>query len=97
MYISHGSKWTSSLLVFVISVDMLNAPRCLFKALAHSSDTPMHIPQDMLPKVSAQSQSLEQKMGGTQYYIEPWLHGTQVTDASSRIRYKYTSWNSGDC
>jgi hypothetical protein len=32
-------RLTSSLLVFVRSVDMLNAPRCLFKLLAHSSDT----------------------------------------------------------
>ena len=30
---------TSSLLVFERSVDRLNAPRCLFKLLAHSSDT----------------------------------------------------------
>ena len=32
-------RLTSSLLVFVRSVDMLNAPRCLVKLLAHSLDT----------------------------------------------------------
>ena len=32
-------KLTSSLLVFVRSVDMLNAPKCLFKLLTHSLDT----------------------------------------------------------
>ena len=32
-------RLTSPLHVVVRSVDMLNAPRCLFKLLAHSSDT----------------------------------------------------------
>jgi hypothetical protein len=32
-------RLTSLLLVFVRSVDMLKAPWCLFKLLAHSSDT----------------------------------------------------------
>ena len=52
----------------------------------------MHTPQDMPPEVSSQSPSQEQAMGGAQYYTEPWLHGNsiphQVTDASSRIRFK---------
>jgi hypothetical protein len=61
-------RLTSSLLVFVRSVDMQYAPRCQFKILAHSS-------QDM-PEVSSQSPSQEQTMGGTQYYVKPWLHGT---------------------
>ena len=42
MSISHGSNGkslTSSLLVCVRSVDKLNVPSCLFKLLAHSSDT----------------------------------------------------------
>ena len=30
----------------------------------------------MPPEVSSQSPSPEQTMGGAQYYIEPWLHGT---------------------
>ena len=32
-------RLTSSLLVFVISVDKLNVPMCLFKLVAHSSRT----------------------------------------------------------
>jgi hypothetical protein len=32
-------RWTSSLLLFMIGIDMLNAPSCLSKLLAHSSDT----------------------------------------------------------
>jgi hypothetical protein len=32
-------RLTSSVLVFVRSIDMLNAPSCLSKLLAHSSDT----------------------------------------------------------
>jgi hypothetical protein len=32
-------RLTSSLLVFVRGIDMLKAPSCLFKRLAHSSDT----------------------------------------------------------
>jgi hypothetical protein len=42
----------------------------------HSPQTPMHTPQDMPQEVSSQSPSPEQTIGGTQYYIEPWLHGT---------------------
>ena len=53
----------TSLPVFVRSVDMLIAPWCLFKLLAHSLD--------MTPQVSSQSPSPEQTMGGAQYYIDP--------------------------
>ena len=61
-------RLTSSLLVFVRSVDMLNALSCLFKLLVQ---TPMHTPQDMSSEVSEQSPSPEQTMEGTQYYTEP--------------------------
>jgi hypothetical protein len=44
----------------------------------------------MPSEVSSLSPSPEQTMGGAQYYIEPWLHGTliphQATHASSKIR-----------
>ena len=66
-------RLTSSLLVFVRSIDMLNAPSCLFKLLAHSLYT--HTPHDMPPEVPSQSPSPEQTMGGAPYYVEPWLHG----------------------
>jgi hypothetical protein len=80
-------RLTSSLLVFVRSVDMLNALRCLLKLLAHRSDTHAY------PTIHATKGLIrqEQIMGGAQYYIEPWLHGIiphQVTDASSRIRFR---------
>ena len=43
---------------------MLNSPMFLFKLpQAH-----IHTPQDMPPKVSSQSSSPEQTMGGAQYY-----------------------------
>ena len=42
----------------------------------YTARTPMHIPQDMPQEVSSQSPSPERTMGGTQYYLEPWLHGT---------------------
>jgi hypothetical protein len=32
----------------------------------------------MPPEVSSQSPYPEQTMGGTQYYIEPWLHGNSI-------------------
>ena len=60
-------RFTSSLLLFMRGIDMLNAPNCLFKLLAPSSDTPQDMPQE----VSSQSPSPAQTMGGAQYYIEP--------------------------
>jgi hypothetical protein len=53
-------RLTSSLLVFMRGIDMLNAPSCL-------SQTHMHTPQDMPQEVSSQSQSPEQTMEGAQY------------------------------
>ena len=63
-------RLTSSLLVFMRGIDMLNAPSCLSE-LRHTARTPMHTPQDMPPEVSSQSPRPEQTMGGAQYYIEP--------------------------
>ena len=59
-------RLTSSLLVFMRGIDLLNAPSYLSKLLAHSSDT-----QDLPQEVSSRSLSSEQTMGGAQYYIEP--------------------------
>ena len=56
-------RLTSSLLLFMRGIDMLTAPSCLSKLLAHSSDTPQDMPQE----VSSQFPSPEQTMGGTQY------------------------------
>ena len=67
-------RLTSSLLVFVRNVDMLNA-RGVCLNYKHTARTPMLTPQVMPPKVYSQSPSQEQTMGGTQYCIAPWLHG----------------------
>ena len=76
-------RLTSSLLVFVRSVDKLNAPRCLLKP-QHTARTPMHTPQDMEPEVCSQSRSPEQTMGGSRYNMTSWNSiPHQVTDASS--------------
>ena len=61
-------RLTSSLLVFMRGIDMLNAPSSLFELV--------YTKQDMPPEVSSQSPSPEHTMGGGQYYIEPRLHGT---------------------
>ena len=39
LWLQVEEKLTSSLLVFVRGVDKMNVPSCLFKILAHSSDT----------------------------------------------------------
>ena len=59
-------RWTSSLLVFMRGIDMLNAPSCLNNWC--TTRTPTHTPQDM-PEVSSQSPSPEEPMGGTRYHI----------------------------
>jgi hypothetical protein len=69
-------RLTSSLFVFLRGIEMLNAPSCLLwttGAQLRSPYTPHKTPQ---PIISSQSPSPEQTMGGEQYYIEPWLHGT---------------------
>jgi hypothetical protein len=93
----NGSRCPQSSLVICMSISWLKVEErltwsllifcrkcktsCLFnKLLAHSSDTHAY------PQYHQTSQSPEQTMGGAQYYIEPWLHGTliphQVTDAA---------------
>jgi hypothetical protein len=72
MSISPASKWrgeTSSLLVFMRGIDMLNARSCLFELLAHSSYS--CISHKTCNEVFSQSPSPEQTMGGARYYIEP--------------------------
>ena len=66
----------------------------------HTARTHMHTPQDMPPEVSSQSPSPEQNMGGAQYKIESWLHGTlfHISDARSNwcTQYKNTPyWTEG--
>jgi hypothetical protein len=82
---------TSSLLVFVRSVDKLNAPSCLFKLLAHSSDTHAY------PTRHATRGLFTIPKSRTHYGRCTVLHRAmatwnsiahQVTDASSRIRFK---------
>ena len=88
------TKWrrlTSSLLVFVRSVDKLNTPSCLFKLLAHSSDTYAY------PTRHATRGLVTLPKSRTDYGRHTVLHRAmttwnsiphQVTDASSRIRFK---------
>ena len=90
-------RLTSSLLVFVRTVDKLNASSCLFKLLAHSLDTHAWTPTRhttrglfTIPK------------SGTDYGRRTILHRAmttwisiphQVADASSRIRFEKTHKN----
>ena len=84
-------RLTSLLLVFVRSVDKLNAQRCLFKLLAHSSDTHTY------PTRHATRGLFTIPKSRTDYERHTVLHRAmatwtsiphQVTDASSRIRLK---------
>ena len=79
-------RLASSLLVFVRSIDTLNAPSCLFKLLEHSSDTNAYPTRHAtrIPKCR------------TDYWRRTVLYRAmatwnsiphQVTDASSRIRF----------
>ena len=83
-------RLTSSLLVFVRSVDKLNAPSCLFKQPAHSSDThtypTRHATKDIFTI---------HKQARTDYGRHTVLHRAmttsnshQVTHASSKIWFK---------
>jgi hypothetical protein len=60
-------RLTSSLLLFI---DMLNAPSCLSKLLAHSSDThaypTRHATRGLFTALKSRTD-----YGSTQYYIEP--------------------------
>ena len=72
MSISPGSKWRRDWLhQYVYLWEELTCwmHRVVCLNYWHPARTPMHTPQDMPP-------SSEQTMGGAQYYIEPWLHGT---------------------
>ena len=55
-------RLTSSLLILMRGIDMLNAPRFLSINYWHTARTPMHTPQE----VSSQSPNPEQTMGGAQ-------------------------------
>ena len=66
MHVNHSwlkveERLTSSLLVFMRGIDLLNAPSCLFELLAHSSDTHAYPTRH---EVSSQSPSPEQTMEG---------------------------------
>ena len=87
-------RLTSSLLLFMRGIDMLNAPSCLSKILAHSSDTNAYPTRHATRSLFTVP---EQTMGGTHYYIEPWLHGTLFHINKLKFDLKNTLWNSGDC
>ena len=71
-------RLTSSLLVFIRSVDKLNVPSCLLKILAHSSDTYAYPTRHALKGLFTVPKSRTDygRHTGTKYYIETWLHGT---------------------
>ena len=84
-------RLTSSLLVFVRVIDILNAPSCLFKLLAHSLDTHAY------PTRHATRGFFTVCKSRTDYGRHTVLHRAmtrfnsiphQVTDASSKIRLK---------
>ena len=81
-------RLTSSLLVFMRGIDMLNAPSCLFELLAHSSDTHAY------PTRHATRGLFTVPKSRTDYGRHTVLHRAmatwnsiphQVTNASSRI------------
>ena len=83
-------RLTSSLLVFMRGIDMLNAPGCLFELLSHSSDTHAY------PTRHATRGLFTVPKSRTDYGRRPVLHRAmttwnsiphQVTDASSKIRF----------
>jgi hypothetical protein len=85
-------RLTSSLLVFVRGIDMLNAPSCLFELLAHGSDTHAY------PTRHATRSLFTVPKSRTDYGRHTVLHRAintwnsiphQVTDASSRIRFLF--------
>ena len=89
-------RLTSSLLVFVRGIDMLNALNCLFKLLAHSSDIHTY------PTRHATKGLFTVPKSRTDYGRHTVLHRAvttwnsiphQVTHASSRIRFKKTDKN----
>ena len=84
-------RLTSSLLVFVKAVNKLNVPSCLFKILAHSSDTHAY------PTRHATRGLFTVPKSRTDYGRRTVLHRAmttwnsithQVTDTSSRIRFQ---------
>ena len=86
-------RLTSSLLVFVRGIDMLNAPSCLSKLLAHSSDTHTYHTRHATRGLFTVPTSR------TDYGRTTLLHRAmttwnsiphQVIDSSSKIRFKKT-------
>ena len=84
-------RLTSSLLVFIRGVDKLKVLRCLFKIIAHSSDTHAY------PTRHATRGLFTGPKSRTDYGRRTVLHRAmttwnsiphQVNDASSRIRFK---------
>ena len=78
-------RLTSSLLVFVRGIDMLNTPSCLFKLLAHSSDThtypTRHATRGLFTVPQVQNRLWE---AHSTWNSSPH----QVTHASSKIMFK---------
>jgi hypothetical protein len=74
-WIKVEERLTSSLLVFVRGVDKLKVPSCLFKILAHSSDTNAYPTRHCTRGLFTVSKS-RTDYGRAQYYIAPWQHGT---------------------
>ena len=84
-------RLTSSLLLFMRGIALLNAPSCLSKLLAHSSDTHAY------PTRHATRGLFTVPKSRTDYGRRTVLHRAmttwnsiphQVTDASSRIRFR---------
>ena len=63
-----AERLTSSLLVFMRVIDMLNALSCLLELLVHSSDTHAYPTRHVTRGLFTVP---EQTVGGAQYYIEP--------------------------
>ena len=83
-------RLTSSLLVFVRSVDMLNAPRCMFKLLPHSSDThayhTRHATRGLFTIPKSRTDYERHKV--LNRAMATWNSiPLQITDASSRTRF----------
>jgi hypothetical protein len=84
-------RWTTSLFVFIRSVDKLNALSCLFKLLAHSSDTyaypSRHATNGLLTILKLRTD--DGRLTVLHRAMATWNSiPHQVTDASSSIRFE---------
>jgi hypothetical protein len=83
-------RFTSSLLVFMRGIDMLNAPSCLFELLSHSSDTHAYLTRHATRGLFRVPKSRTDYGSGTVLHraMTTWNSiPHQETDASSKIRF----------